>query len=298
MEPVEALARAGGVATPGEIAALTSRRAVRRALAAGLIERASRTRLVLPAASDHLHAAAELTGVMSHLSAAQYWGWKVKTPPERPWVTVPRKRHLGAGARNRAEVVFADLTQHERRHGVTSPLRTVLDCARRLPFDEALAVADSALRSGAVHPDDLRAEARALRGPGRPAAIRVAQEATHLADNPFESVLRAIALDVPGLQPWPQVTVELPVGIIDAGLRQVRPDLVDRTLQIVMEADSYEFHTSKTAHDLDCERFTALGLAGWLVLRFSWEQVMLRPGYVREVLTLAVQTRNAQIMCS
>jgi hypothetical protein len=40
--------------------------------------------------------------------------------------------------------------------GVTDPVRTVIDCARDLPFDEALAVADSALRSGKVGPDALR----------------------------------------------------------------------------------------------------------------------------------------------
>jgi hypothetical protein len=38
----------------------------------------------------------------------------------------------------------------------TSPLGTVLDCARYLPFGEALAVADSAVRSGKVQPEILR----------------------------------------------------------------------------------------------------------------------------------------------
>jgi hypothetical protein len=34
------------------------------------------------------------------------------------------------------------------REGVTSPAWTVIDCAKDLPFDEALAIADSALRHG------------------------------------------------------------------------------------------------------------------------------------------------------
>lgn len=49
-----------------------------------------------------------------------------------------------------------------------------------------------------------------IRGPGAPQARRVAQEASHLAANPFESVLRAIALDVPGLNLRPQVVIAGP----------------------------------------------------------------------------------------
>ncbi len=39
----------------------------------------------------------------------------------------------------------------------TSKVRTVLDCATELPFDEALAVADSALRHGDVTREELDA---------------------------------------------------------------------------------------------------------------------------------------------
>lgn len=38
---------------------------------------------------------------------------------------------------------------------VIAPIQTLLDCARRLPFEEALAVADSALGSGAVCQSEL-----------------------------------------------------------------------------------------------------------------------------------------------
>jgi hypothetical protein len=35
-------------------------------------------------------------------------------------------------------------------------------------------------------------------------------------------------------------------------------------------------------------RYTELTLAGWRVLRFTWEQVMLHPEFVRGVLALVV----------
>ena len=59
-----------------------------------------------------------------------------------------------------------------------------------------------------------------------------------------ESVLRAIALDVPGLDLRPQVAVS------EAGWRG-RPDLVDRERRIVVEAESFEFHGRRAAlrHD-------------------------------------------------
>lgn len=174
-------------------------------------------------------------------------------------------------------MVYADLGDGEVIGGITSPLRTVLDCAKRLPFDEALAVADSALRSRLVTAEELVRAAHAVRGRGRPQCLRVACCATPLAANPFESVLRSLLLEFPVFEVEPQ-------GRVDTHWLVLHPDLVDRCHRIVFEADSFEFHTTKQAHDLDCERFAALAVAGWVVIRVSWEQVMLRPDYVREVL--------------
>jgi len=57
----------------------------------------------------------------------------------------------------------AELAEHEVRGPVTSTVGTVLDCASTLPFVEALAVADSALRTD----PDLAASLRAApRWPG------------------------------------------------------------------------------------------------------------------------------------
>jgi hypothetical protein len=88
--------------------------------------------------------------------------------------------------------------------GVTSPIRTVVDCARVLPFDQALAVADSALRSGDVEPQQLREATVSSPRTGRSRAVRVTAAADGRAANPFESVLRALAGDVAGLHVIPQ----------------------------------------------------------------------------------------------
>lgn len=84
-----------------------------------------------------------------------------------------------------------DPAPHEEHNSVTTPLRTVLDCARDLPFSEALAVADSALRAGMVDLAQLRKRAGGLRGPGAMRARRLAEHADGRAVNAVESVVRA-----------------------------------------------------------------------------------------------------------
>ena len=160
-------------------------------------------------------------------------------------------------------------------------------CGRRLPFDEALAVADSALRDG-FPVARLHALAAAARGPGSARLRRVAAHADGRSDNPFESVLRAIAIDVPGLEVEPQVRIAGELGL------SVRADLVDRRLRIVIEADSFEWHGDRTALRRDARRYDLLVANGWTVLRFSWEDVMHDPDFVRAVLqATVVRTQRA-----
>jgi very-short-patch-repair endonuclease len=183
----------------------------------------------------------------------------------------------------RYHLFWADVLE-ESGH-VTSPTRTVLDCARRLPFAAALAVADSALRQGDVDPQALARAAEAVRGKGAERARRVARRASGLAANPFESVLRALALDA-GLDVVPQLGVEVR-GVT------VHPDVGDRERRIVLEADSWEFHTGRDAHERDCWRYTVLVCGGWRVLRFTWHQVMYDPDFVTECL-LQVLSRSRE----
>lgn len=119
-------------------------------------------------------------------------------------MTVPRNRNVSAERRRGIRLYFADLSDEERRRGVTDPGRTVIDCAKYHPFDEALAVADSALRNGDLTRAELVRLAEEVPTSGRTGCPRVAQEAGGPADNPFESVLRAISLDVPGLRLEPR----------------------------------------------------------------------------------------------
>ncbi|QZY30373.1 endonuclease domain-containing protein [Nocardioides coralli] len=274
MRADEALQRLGGVASASVLLTLTSRRKLRAALRSGAVVRSTRGSYALPTASDARRAAGRLTAVVWLRSAAAHHGWALKTQPELPEVAVDRKRQVPPERRRDVRLSWVDMAADDRQAGVTSPLRTVIDCSRHLPFDEALAIVDSALRSGAVTRDELRAVS--VRGAGSAAVRRVLEHADGRAANPFESVLRAYLIEA-GLVVEAQAPVELETGT-------VHPDVVSRSAGAVFEADSWTHHATRKAHRSDCARYNMLVLAGWRVFRFTWEQVMLEPAYVRWVL--------------
>lgn len=273
MDPAEALASLGGVASRRRLVEMSSRREFEIARAEGRILPGNRSTYRLPDVDRAIRRATELGGRVAVLSAAVNHGWEVPAPPVRPWVMFDH--HAGRSGARDVEVVWGDLS--EETGLVTSQRRTVVDCARRLPFELALCVADSALRHGVDH-DTFRRDAHAVRGKGAAQARKVADLASPLAANAFESALRALAIRA-GLDVTPQTSIAV-AGV--AGERDVvvHPDVVDVERRMVLEAESWEFHTSKTAFQRDCWRYTMLVLQGWTVLRFTWWQVTHEPDWV------------------
>ena len=285
------LAQLGGVATRAQLEEHVSRTDLQRALDSGAVVRPARGRFALPAVDEARVRAHALSATVSLRSAALLHGWAVKDSPRSPDVTLARNRRLSRGQSAGVTVHRADLGVDDvsRLGGtrVTSTDRTLVDCLRLLPADQALAVADSALRAG-VTPARLRRLADGIAGPGRPRARELARQADGRAANPFESVLRAIALGVTGLRVVPQV--DLWRGATFLG----RPDLVDRDRGIVLEADSFTWHGDRAALAHDCRRYDELVVAGWMVLRFAYEQVMGDPGWVRWILQEATKERTVR----
>ena len=265
----------GGTAGSAELTAAGSRSLLQRALRDGTIERVGWGRYALPDIADARRAAAQLRGSVSHVCAAIDHGWEVLREPKHVDVIVPRGRRTPMSGRlpKRMRVHPRSLSARELEALVTDPIRTVIDCARALPFGEALAIADSALRHRAFERDDLLAAAAAVRGPGARSVRRVAQQASPLAANCFESAVRALALDVPGLRVEPQAKIDLPPGAVFV-------DLADTRLSIVIEADSFAFHGTRTALVNDAERYNWLTVLDWRVLRITWEVALDDPALV------------------
>jgi very-short-patch-repair endonuclease len=271
---IEVLERQRGLATFAELVQAASRRQLAEAVRLGLVERLGRGLYVLPGRPTDRTIAVAYDGVVSHLSAAVEWDLPLLAAPAKPHITLPTKRRSRPGPA--AVLHSGPISPRDRANRLTSLVRTVMDCARILPFGEALAVADAALASGLTRKDQLIRAAAAMRGPGRPNARRVAALADGYADSFLESMLRALLLEA-GIEGFePQVTVE-------CGPLRARVDLGHRKARVALEADSFEFHGSRAALAADCRRYDELVAAGWLVLRFSYEQVLSDTTWVVEM---------------
>jgi hypothetical protein len=275
VKAVIALTRLGGVASHAELVNAAGRSALRTAVDAGLIVRAATGTYGVPDADRARLAAAKLNGALALTSAALAYGWKVKEMPSVPSVYLRRNRRVAPDRRRGIDVRWGALSPGELARRRTDPARTVVDCARFLPFDAALAVADSALRAGDVGPAGLLEAAELAPRTGRAQALRVVQAATPDAANPMESVLRAICLGIAGLEVLPQQWV----GTVG------RADLVDPHRRLVIEAESMEFHGSLDGYRRDVRRYTGFVGERHLVLRFCWEDIMLSPEGVAAAIT-------------
>ncbi|NYG59828.1 very-short-patch-repair endonuclease [Nocardioides daedukensis] len=278
MDAQQALTQLGGIADSRALRRMVTHRKIKNAVRAGEITRLSRGRYTLPVVDEAWQAAARVNGVVSHLSAAMLWGLKVKSPPALPTVTVPRGRKLSPQRGAGVDVHYAGVAAEEASARITSVPRTVIDCARALPFDAALAVADSALRQGKVTRTQLLAAAEASPRSGRSKAVRVAREADRRAANPFESVLRAIALDR-GVRLEPQLRCH----------EFICADLGSNDLRLALEAESWAYHGDRQPFDNDVRRYTTLTLERWIVLRFLWNDVMHRQQEVGDIIVAVAE---------
>lgn len=157
----ERLTALGGVATRPQLRRIGTREEVERALGAGEIVRLARGRYALPTALEARRAAHRLTGVFVELSAAAHWGWGTSgSPTDRRW---PCRGAAGSPSR---PVPWSRSAGAATRPPISSTGGSPRRCARsstargRSPFAEALAVADSVLRSGRVRHADSRAANR------------------------------------------------------------------------------------------------------------------------------------------
>lgn len=274
------LAQSGGSASLAELLEVVTTGTLQAALSRGEIVRHRRGVYGLPLEGVTKGAAA-VGAVLSHRSAALHHGWGVLHAPDEPELVVSRDRRIpvpdGVALRFRA------LPEQDVDGLATTPLRTVIDCARDLPMPEALAVADSALRAGVVTRADVT-EALLPRT-GRARARELLDQASSWAANPFESGLRGLAVEATGPIWTPQQPLTLRSGLVlhcDAGAPGPR---------IALEADSHEFHASRRDIVRDCHRYNEMTIAGWVVLRFAWEHVMFHPDWVREVIAWVAHQR-------
>jgi hypothetical protein len=223
--------------------------------------------------------------VLCHQSAAEHWGLALLQSPERPHAMVPRDASRRGVPGHR--VHRADLRDDEVEVvdgiALTSALRTVCDLARTLPFPEALAVTDSALRLRRVSGGELAARAAAARGRGAGRLGRAIALADARSESFLESCCRALLIEA-GLPPE-----RIQYGVRHNGVWIGRVDFAWPSVRLIVEVDGFAFHADRARYRSDRRRLNALELAGWRVLRFSWEDVIGNPSYVISAVKTALR---------
>ncbi|MFV0632601.1 endonuclease domain-containing protein [Demequina sp.] len=84
-----------------------------------------------------------------------------------------------------------------------------------------------------------------------------------------------------------QVPVTLPV-------RRPMLDMLHRRTMVAVELDGDAYHATRNARDADRQRQTDLAAAGYVVLRFGWDDVTRRPAWCRERVLTTVAGRLAR----
>lgn len=181
------------------------------------------------------------------------------------------------------------LLKDGRQLQVTSLERTVLDCARILPMEQAAVIGDHALHKGADL-DQLRgllAKSPMKRGARRAQLLLDALDGR--SESAGETRTRLLLRSFGMLNFVPQVPILTREG-------QFRADFADPQRRIVIEFDGRAKYSDyrPTAEVLLAERSreNALIEAGWLVLRLSWNQLARPDELRRRVLAMMGRSRR------
>ena len=230
---------------------------------------------------DHLRSAVAILpgAVVSHGSAALLLDLTDR-PPRRPQVTV----HASTTSRcpnvdvRRSRNLLAEHTEEQDGLPITTPARTLVDLAVDLLPDRWITVADAAIARRRVSSVQLAEVAAVVCGQGRRGSgtIREFLDDPLAGSSPLER--KAIRLIVEARLPTPEREYPLPWD------PRRRFDLAYPEYRVAIELDGRRWHDTREAFESDRRRDREAVRHGWVVLRFTWEDIVRRPHeFIREI---------------
>jgi len=219
---------------------------------------------------------------VSHLAAAALWGL-AGFEPGRVELTARRARRRVRGCVLHWSSLAPGDVKRVDGIPVTSVARTLADlagCVRADALEEAL---DDALRRRLVTVAGMRKELRRRR-PGVKVLGRLIDARAGMRRVPetvFETkllrVLRAGGLPLPAVQHW---------------IGRYRVDFAYTDERLVIEADGFQWHSSRRQWDRDRAQRATLAELGWRVVPVTWTQLVSRPREVVGAVRAALGART------
>ena len=290
------LGSAGGVVTRPEALAIgVPSSTLKDWVRSGRLVRVGTGIYVLPGVLDHerttLRAATRaLSAVASHESAARLHGLE-GLDPRRLAVTVPVRRSnrfTGVTVHQSTDLIREETTSID---GIptTDPARTVIDLAAVVPSKLVASLLDQTVRRRLTSYEFVSNRLESTARKGKPGVVKLRRVieprlgGARVSDSTLETLALEIIRDA-GL-PMPETQFR------PTWLRKVngRVDLAYVDHRVIVECDSQRWHGTAEAFQLDRQRDNLAQLAGWIVLRFTWEDMTKRTPYfvgtIRDALT-------------
>ncbi|MTV26262.1 DUF559 domain-containing protein [Nitriliruptoraceae bacterium ZYF776] len=231
-------------------------------------------------------------GTIGYASAAHHHGL-TDTAPARVHLVLPHGTHhrVSGIALHRSRALARTDRLFVGTVAYTSLARTVCDLATSQDPAGTLARLDDAVAAGASRTWLHRRAAALTNGRDGVALVRDATEPG--ASAAFRSWLErvvALLLELAGLPPaaW-NVAVRDgrgTIGVVDALWERWR---------VIVEAEGLRFHTSPSARRRDAARFNRLLAAGYVVRRFTWQDVVERPYETAVAIAQALREAGAPV---
>lgn len=294
-----ALTRGGGIVTRAEVLEHVPRNVFDAAVRRGLLVRCLPHTYTAPGLrrTDEVRARAALRhlGPGAALSHDTALAWHLRRPlPPRLRASIDHSRRLHGALElvvHRRLDFRAEPPQCQLVRGVlvTEPARSVIDAWPHLPRSGRRPSAIECVRAGLTTPDRLRKafEERSNLPGHRELAVTVAL----IADG-VRSELEA--LGVLGVFDHPDLPASVGQKRVDVEGRRYFLDRCWEEAMLVVELDGKDHHTSPADRAADLERDRLLATQGWLVLRFTYADVVNDPaGVRRQVLAVYLQRRTA-----
>ncbi len=283
-------ARHGGLFTRSEASAVGySNYRIRRLLRSGLwivVLGSVMTTLGTPLTPVTLAWAAVLAtgvgGVASHGTAGRLWGLRVPDDPEVHVIVARDCRVRRAGLRtHRVPLPDDDIATLDGLQ-VTTLVRTIVDLLLWLPVEAGQAMLVDAQRRGLVRNSDVRHHL--ITGPQRHGMHRAwtvvneAGNAYSVAEVRLRRVLRRA-----GLSGWREN-----IALYDADGLVGWADVIFDAARVIVELDGRAYHSGAEAFQADRTKQNRLVAMGYVVLRFTWDDVVKRPDYVVQTVQQAL----------